>query len=143
MLWLKKLLRIPLRQMWLIPKAIWLLCWYRWRVEHRPFAELSPHIGKLGLETPIKRRPAEAWDVKEIMDLLQRRLPWKFKCLPRALAAKKLLNGLGCPCTLYCGVALDEDGKMGAHAWLRCGNLYVTGGELAGRYTVTAMYGDE
>lgn len=126
----------------MIPQAIWLLIWYRWRVEHRPFSELSPHIGKPNYETPIIMRPAAAWDVKEVMDLLNRRLPWHFKCLPRALAAKKLLNRHGCKCTLYAGVALDEQGKMHAHAWLRCGNLYVTGGEVAAQYTVTTIYGD-
>ena len=31
---------------------------------------------------------------------------------------------------------------MEAHAWLRCGNRYITGLAGADRFTVTAVYGD-
>lgn len=140
---IKKFLRMPLRQKLMIPEALSLAVWYRWQVEHRPFSELSPKIGTLNCETPLDRVPGVAWEVKGVVRAVCDRLPWTTKCLPRALAAKKLLNRRGCKCTLYMGVALGDDGKMNAHAWLRCGRLYVTGGEIASQFTVTTIYGDQ
>ena len=40
--------------------------------------------------------------------------------------------------TLYLGVG-KEDGNMVAHAWLRCGQLYVTGGNGNG-YAMVAKF---
>lgn len=140
---LKKFLRMPLKQKVLIPQVFVLMLWYRYRVHNRPFAELAPKIGKLGFETPVETTPRYAWYVHELMEAMLRRIKWKDSCLIRALTAKKLLNRAGERCTLYMGVARDSGGAMIAHAWLRCGKLYVTGGEIRDRFTVTAMFGDE
>lgn len=140
---IKKFLRLPLRQKLLIPQIFLLMTWYRWRVHHRPFAELAPKIGTLGYETPVESSPREAWDVHELMEAMLRRIKWKDSCLIRALTAKKLLNRAGEKCTLYMGVAKMPGEAMSAHAWLRCGRLAVTGGEISSRYTVTAIFGDE
>ncbi len=53
---------------------------------------------------------------------------WESKCLVRALTAQRLLSEKGIVSTLYLGCKEDENGKMVAHAWLRCGQAYVTGG---------------
>lgn len=81
------------------------------------------------------------------------------------MTAKKILNRKGFPCTLYMGVKMEQEaGKeaehsnmephtnmeshtnmephMVAHAWLRCGNIFVSGGDGSREYTVTAIYGD-
>jgi hypothetical protein len=42
--------------------------------------------------------------------------------------------------TLYLGVAKDGDGKIQAHAWLRCGNDILTGGRSYQRYAIVAAY---
>ena len=44
---------------------------------------------------------------------------------------KELLKKKGIASTMYLGCGLDENGKMIAHAWLRCGKMYVTGGNGA------------
>ena len=62
-------------------------------------------------------------------------LPLKRKCFVRALTARRILMKRGINSTIYMGVAL-EDGKMIAHAWSRCGQLYVTGGNGNGYSTV-------
>lgn len=62
--------------------------------------------------------------------------PWESKCLVRALTARKLLMEKEIPCTLYLGVGKDESGKMIAHAWLRAGKAYVTGGDGSDYATV-------
>lgn len=56
---------------------------------------------------------------------------WESKCLVRALTAQKLLAEKGIDSTLYLGCKENEKGSMVAHAWLRCGGAYVTGGDGA------------
>ncbi|WP_044957115.1 lasso peptide biosynthesis B2 protein [Butyrivibrio sp. LC3010] len=56
---------------------------------------------------------------------------WESKCLVRALTAQRLLTEKGIDSTLYLGCKENEKGKMVAHAWIRCGNAYVTGGNGA------------
>lgn len=56
---------------------------------------------------------------------------WESKCLVRALTAQKLLKRKAIPSTMYLGCKMEE-GKMVAHAWLRCGSMYVTGGSGEG-----------
>lgn len=58
------------------------------------------------------------------------RTPWQSKCLVKALTASHLLKKRGISHTLYLGVG-QNDSKMIAHAWLRSGRLYVTGGNGA------------
>lgn len=140
---LKKFLRMPLKQKVLIPQILILMLWYRYRVHNRPFSELAPKIGKLGFETPVETTPRYAWYVHELMEAMFRRLRWKDSCLIRALTAKRLLNRAGERCTLYMGVCKETGSAMQAHAWLRCGKLTVTGGEISARYTVTAIFGDD
>lgn len=64
--------------------------------------------------------------------------PWKSQCLVRALTAQHLLKKYKIHSTLYLGVG-NEEGKMVAHAWLRCGRYYVTGGMGEG-YVQVAMF---
>lgn len=64
---------------------------------------------------------------------------WESKCLVRALTARRLLLKKGISCTLYLGVGKDENDKMIAHAWLRAGEFYVTGGNGTG-YAMVAKF---
>jgi hypothetical protein len=56
---------------------------------------------------------------------------WESKCLVRALTAQRLLSEKGIDSTMYLGCKLDENQKMVAHAWIRCGKVFVTGGNGA------------
>ena len=64
--------------------------------------------------------------------------PWESKCLVRAMTARKILMKKGINTTLYLGVGTEDD-KMVAHAWLRCGALYVTGGN-GSQYATVAKF---
>lgn len=137
------LLRKPPRVWFFALKSLFLSGYFRWKILHRPFAELSPKIGTFGGETSF-----EAQDEQLIRDVqfavvgICNRTPWESKCLVQALTAKKLLNRYKLPCTLYMGVAKDREGSMIAHAWLRCGMIFVTGGRGHLYYTVTGQYAD-
>lgn len=64
--------------------------------------------------------------------------PWESKCLVCAMTAQKLLEKQGIRSTLYLGIK-KENNKMVAHAWLRCGPLYLTGGN-GNSYVNVAKY---
>lgn len=66
--------------------------------------------------------------------------PWESKCLVQALTAQKILRRKGVPSTLYLGVKKNKDNEMVAHAWLRCGSYYVTGGYNRREYAVVAKF---
>lgn len=53
--------------------------------------------------------------------------PWTSNCLAQALAANRMLHRQHLPSTLYIGVAKPTDQPLTAHAWLRCGEVFVTG----------------
>lgn len=62
--------------------------------------------------------------------------PWESKCLVRALTAQRLLTKNKISSTLYLGVKKEGE-KLVAHAWIRTGGYYVTGGNGTG-YTMVA-----
>ena len=85
--------------------------------------------------TEVYRQAAR---ISRIVNKVCDKTPWESKCLVRALAAQRLLYLRGVPTTLYMGCGREE-GRMVAHAWLRCGEIYVTGGDGSG-YTTVARF---
>lgn len=91
---------------------------------------LQKHWGKEGKESPedeSKETYKYAASVSRIVNRICTKTSWESKCLVRALTAQKLLKRKKIHTTMYLGCRLEE-GKMVAHAWLRCGRMYVTGG---------------
>lgn len=126
----------------LLPEAAALSWHYRRLVMDRPFSQVAATLGQQGYETPADEDYTDRiMPVRQAVELVCRHTPWESKCLVRALTARKMLNRRGCPCTLYMGVQPGADGKMEAHAWLRCGGRYVTGGRGEG-FAVTGIFGD-
>ena len=130
----------------MIPLAIetvWLSGYYRFSLLKRPFSQIASKIGTEQFETErIPQNMAIIRNVNSAVTKVCTHTPWQSQCLVQALTAKKLLNKRSLPCTLYMGVAKDESNQLIAHAWLRCGNVYVTGGHNKDRFTVTGIYGD-
>ncbi len=61
-------------------------------------------------------------------------VPWRSDCLPQALAASRLLRAMGYDSTIRIGVEKEEDGSIGGHAWLTCGEHIVVGATEAERF---------
>ena len=51
----------------------------------------------------------------------------------------EIIKNQGISTTIYLGVR-KEGNEMKAHAWLRCGEYYVTGGAIREQYTVVARF---
>lgn len=139
-----RFMHLPLHVKWMLMEAMVYSGYYRYQIRYRPFQKIAPGIGKLQYETTCKKVNNRAVaEVKWTVAAVCLRTPWESKCLVRALTAKKMLNRRGLPCTLYMGVQPDRQAGMVAHAWLRCGSTFVTGGNGAGNYAVTTIFGDE
>jgi hypothetical protein len=95
-----------------------------------PFAKLSMDWGTPMLETFRESPPDQAYveRVKWAISTASRYTPWKSNCLPQAITGKQMLQKRGLRSTLYFGLLRDRKGEVAAHAWLRCGNMFVTGG---------------
>ncbi|MDR3287863.1 MAG: lasso peptide biosynthesis B2 protein [Peptococcaceae bacterium] len=98
-----------------------------------PFKHIAARLGEKMGESP----DAESWPAGRkaarigwAVGKMSRYTPWESKCLVQAVTAHLLLRLFGLSYTLYLGLGLekDEDGKLSAHAWLRCGDLIITGG---------------
>lgn len=127
----------------LLLKTLFLSGWYRWQILHRPFEKLEKKFGKKNLETKeIEINNPYVQKVTWAIFAVCRHTPWESKCLVQAITAKTLLNKNKLPCTLYMGLCKNSKDKLEAHAWLRCGKKYVTGGRGYLKYTITATYGD-
>ena len=66
--------------------------------------------------------------------------PWQSKCLVRAILTQHLLKQRNIPSTLYLGVNKNESGEMQAHAWLRCGEIIIMGGENKNGFIEVAKF---
>lgn len=66
--------------------------------------------------------------------------PWESKCLVKALTAQIMLRRKKISSTVYLGVAKDENKKLIAHAWLRCGKNIITGDHERYGFTIVAKF---
>ncbi len=92
-------------------------------------------------EAPAEAAPgslSEAARVKWAVETAARVLPWKPVCLPQAVAATVMLKRRHIPSTLYLGV--DPSRALDAHAWVRVGQVTVTGGPVDQRFAVVSTF---
>ena len=127
-------------------KQITFMVWFytgvfRFLICFLPMKHLKKKFGIEGEESKAEATIEQYRYAKMVSDYVNRsseKTLWESKCLVRALTAQKLLKRKQIDSTLYLGVG-KEDEKMIAHAWLRCGRMYVTGGD--GRnYAIVAKY---
>ena len=114
---------------------------YRFCVRYIPMKYLRKYFGVEGEESDEEGTTDEYRYARQISQYVNRsadKTPWESKCLVRALTAQRLLKKKHISTTLYLGVK-TEDNKMLAHAWLRTGKMYVTGGNGDG-YAIVAKY---
>ncbi|HJQ40930.1 MAG TPA: lasso peptide biosynthesis B2 protein [Thermoanaerobaculia bacterium] len=93
------------------------------------------------LERPARPRTRGAGGTPALLDVRRaiaaaaRRAPWRCRCLEQSIAAQGMLRARGIPATLYLGVEKHGD-ALRAHAWVRSGDVFVTGGDDSSRFEV-------
>jgi hypothetical protein len=132
----RKLQRRTWAERWLLVEAAWWLAFMATALRLAPFKRMTAW---LGLELATEAQPGllsaprpEITTVGWAVRAVAAPIPGKGTCLAQALAAVQMLRrrGFG-DFVLTLGVALaPEEGKPGieAHAWLRYGDLILTGG---------------
>lgn len=110
----------------------WILsAYFRFQMLYSDSKKLNQKWGIEGEESPEEATPEDyryARRVAYAVNQVCEKTRWESKCLVRALTAQYLLKKRKIESTLYLGVGYDEENKMCAHAWIRCGQMYVTGG---------------
>lgn len=77
-------------------------------------------------------------EIGYVVNWVCKRTPWESKCLVRALTAQRMLRKRRISSTLYLGCG-KMDGKLVAHAWIRSGSQFLTGGN-GDEYTMVAKF---
>lgn len=108
-----------------------------------PFKKVKPYLGAHNQESPQQVDSevyTQAREIKWAVETISRYTPWESKCLVQAIVAQHLLKKKHIPTTLYLGVSKDQQGELKAHAWLRCGEMIVTGGRMKAGYTQVSKF---
>ncbi|MFV0341436.1 MAG: lasso peptide biosynthesis B2 protein [Anaerocolumna sp.] len=121
--------------------SVVLSAYYRSIILLLPKTVLHKQMGNRGeessLELPIEYYRLVA-RVSRVVNRICDQTPWESKCLVRAMTAQRILSWKKISSTLYLGVGKEEE-KMIAHAWLRCGEYFVTGGN-GSQYGMVAKF---
>lgn len=135
-----RFLRRPRWQKFLLLESYIFLFGARVLVVALPFKYVSRLVGVKG-ESPSEKLASELpLQVRWSVTTASRYAFWNTLCLTQALAAKFMLNRRGLKSTLYLGTTRPSEGQFVAHAWVRCGDLIVTGEKGHEDYTVVACF---
>ena len=142
MKWILKLLKLPFSDYKLVFRIYSLLYISKWYIENRHLKNIVEWIGlKDASERPLTKKEMQtAWKVAHYTRTLTRLVPFKSKCYDKALTVKKILNQKNIPSALLMGVKTSEDNSMEAHAWVRCNQRLIIGGETAAEYTALKTF---
>ena len=135
--------RLGWQDRWLLLQVTVLLGLFRALILTVPFPRLARSFGQRRVESPqtaeisdLRQARRIGWAIRTVSPYT----PWTSNCFPQALTAKYLLNRRGIATTLYFGAHFKAPGEMAAHAWLRCGPLFVTGGAGHLTFGTTAYF---
>ncbi len=144
---LKKFRQLPRKEKVLLWEAFYRLLAARLAILIFPFRKIAPRLGEHMKETPMEEQPHYTRTLLQIRRALRRAghyTPWESACLVQSIAGKMMLKRRKIPSTLYLGVAKEkkEKRKLKAHAWLRSGNIILTGqkGVNLSAFTVVSMF---
>ena len=107
-----------------------------------PFKKLASNLGRSQKETDFSSTAdTVALDITHAVRRAARFTIHASKCYDQALTGKLMLKYRKVSSTIYFGLAKDQDSGLSAHAWLRSGNMVVTGKKGMERFTPVAWFG--
>jgi hypothetical protein len=144
---LRKLQTLPGADRRLLLEAIGWLGAMRVAIRLLPFRRIVAWLklgqgeGPAALDAPRMVQAARiGWAVRAA----SARVPWKSACFDQALAGMMMLKRLSIPGTIYLGVAKTpgESTEVAAHAWLRSGEIILTGATGRERFSIISSFTD-
>ena len=134
-----RIARLPLAKFRLLLEAAFWLCVARTALKLVPFPRISKYLG--GMQPPSQsigqlntEETRTARNIGQAVNAAAHHSPWEMVCLPRALAAWKMLDRRGIASRLHFGAPLiPEPGQpaLQTHAWLSSAGVPVTGYPVA------------
>lgn len=128
--------------MLLLESMVW-LCIAQFLVSAIPFRHYARYLGSTSGKVAISNTPVDAQliaDVKWAISVSRKYLPWKLVCLPQAVASKFMLRRRRVTSTLYLGITMKENSQLNAHAWLKVGDVTVTGEKGKDQFSTVATF---
>lgn len=141
---LRGFLRLPIKRKILTSLIVVLLGINRFIILFIPFKHIAGKIGKTMYETDREMdsdKFKKARLIGHYVVKLSRHTPWESKCFVQALTAKELFNVFRIPSTIYFGIKKGDDGELLAHAWIRYGEIIVTGAPQHKTFNAVAYFG--
>ena len=143
---LRTFLRLKMSDRLLLLEAVAWLGLARFVVLTLPLRRFTPYLGRHLLESAATERPETlncAQRISWAVRTMSRYTPWTSNCLPQALAAKRMLQRRQIASTLYLGFNKQNANDFEGHAWLRCGPLYLTGGQNRHDFVALSTFAEE
>ena len=137
--------RLNIEQKLLLMEAVLLLGISRILLLTAEFKKIAPYLGEHMKESSNELNELHLSEAKKVswaVNTMSGHTLWESKCLAQAMTAKRMLNRRKIRSTLYLGVARDEEGQMIAHAWVKSGDLILTGARGMEKFTVVSVFGD-
>ena len=141
--WYSKIKKVSAKEWWLLFEAIFWTGIARILIVFVPLKRFSFLLGTHMKETPTTPAAENLKLLKSVglaVNRACRYVPWRCKCYEQAISARMILRRYNLETTFYYGVAKDQDKKLIAHAWLRCGDYIVTGRIGMNRFTVVGTF---
>lgn len=138
---IKTFFRISFQAKILVIRVFILTAISRFAMKYIDFCKLKKYMGQQSIETSYEDDKNYEIYLKRLSFVIQKvakYTPWESKCLVQALTAQHILHKKKLKTTLYLGVN-KENNELIAHAWIRCGSFYVTGGD-GENYGVVAKF---
>jgi hypothetical protein len=126
----------------LLLEAYIFLMWARF-IKLYPFSMVYKKLGSYSEETSTDPRSNNSINLIKISNaihIMSRHTFWESSCMVKAIASMKMLNRRHIESTIYFGTGKDKNGTMIAHAWVRSGDVFITGAEEMSRFTVVGSF---
>lgn len=142
---LKNLSKFSWRERFLFPEAIFWLGATRFVILVLPFKWVKHWLAQrpAGPSQTNEQQLMKALRVGKVVRSAARHLPWQCLCLVQALSAKSMLLWRRVPTNLFIGIGRDEQDSFNSHAWLCCGQHFITGQSGHERFQVITCFGEE
>lgn len=142
---LRTFLRLSWRQRLSIAEALLLSCAVRLALWLLPFRWIAPALGErnamsfLGSQVYPHHLPLIV-EVGRALSIVERRVPWEYRCLLQAIVGRIMLARRGVDGTLLLGMKKAPSGEVTAHAWVRTGTDTPIGARDDQAFTVVGSF---
>ena len=122
---LKHILKLSGKDWLTVFEAVFYLALARILLATLPFEKIKNKM--VARHKQCNPRPLEAVRVGRILRAVARRMPWNCQCLTQALAGRYMLLRRRLPVSVSIGVDKSESMDLLSHAWLKSGDVFVSG----------------